>query len=91
MRNVAVNQDQIARRIASIVLVDTALQYSRQLAEGIGSSLRWFDLLYRTLTRKPKNNLKHFIMIPIHNNIRKTGSFRNRQLSGSGPLACSSP
>jgi hypothetical protein len=45
------------------------------------------ELLHNCFPERPETHKNHFEAPILHNNIRKVGSFRNRQVSGSSPLA----
>ena len=44
------------------------------------------ELLHNRFPEHPETHKNHFEAPILHNNIRKVGSFRNRQVSGSSPL-----
>ncbi len=44
------------------------------------------ELLHNRSPERPKTHQNHSEPLMFHNNIRKVGSFRNRQVSGSSPL-----
>jgi hypothetical protein len=48
------------------------------------------DLLHNRFPERPETLQNHSEPPISHNNIRKVGSFRNRQVSGSSPLVGSS-
>jgi hypothetical protein len=44
------------------------------------------ELLHDCFPERPETHKNHFEAPLLHNDIRKVGSFRNRQVSGSSPL-----
>jgi hypothetical protein len=58
-----------------------------KLKERSGQSERLLhELLHNRFPERPKTHQNHFEAPILHNNVRKTESFRNRQVSGSSPL-----
>jgi|SRR5579864_424122 len=44
------------------------------------------ELLHNCSPERPETHQNHFQSAILHNNIRKVGSFRNRQVIGSSPI-----